>query len=252
MPAGGLLTASIIGGASGLLQLGLGIGSRAKGKRKLREAESFYAKNKYDIPESARSALGVAERQASGVGLPGEDLYRARLGESTAAGVGAAKEAATSASDVLSVLSSLYGGQMQGEQDIALEAARRYDVNQANLQQALGTMAGFEERKWNYNVYEPYKRMLGQAEAYQQRGSQEISSGLGTLGGVAGGLTQVGSAQQGLQGLMSTYGINPQGVADYRLQQSRVGLGTINPNTGYVPPTLNTSNMRSNLLPFGG
>ena len=46
---------AIIGGLGGLAQVGLGISDRIKGNRKLKEAQSFYDQNKYEIPESAKS-----------------------------------------------------------------------------------------------------------------------------------------------------------------------------------------------------
>jgi hypothetical protein len=208
MPLGGLATAGLIAGAaSGVGQTVLGAVQQSKANKTLKKAQSFYEKNKYQIPESAKAALGVSQRQASGLALPGEDIARARLGASTAQGLGAAKEAATSSSDVLSVLSSLYGGQMQGEQNLAMQGAQRYDRNQAQLQNALNTMANLENQKWQYNVLYPYQQMLGQAEAYGNKAAAEISGGLGMIGQTAGAEAQLGGAQQDLQSYKDMLGI---------------------------------------------
>lgn len=197
MPIGAATIAALgVSGGLGLLQSGIGIADMIKGRKTLKKAQSFYEKNKYEIPEAARSSLGVAERQASSLKMPGEDIARARLAESTAAGVGSAQQAATSASDVLSVLSGLYGQQMSGEQDILMAGAERYDRNQAQLMNALNTMAGFEREKWQYNVLYPYQQMLGQAEAYSTRGRQELSAGLGSLGQTAGSFANISSQQR--------------------------------------------------------
>ena len=228
----------LIGAGTGLLQGGLGLSDRAKGKKKLREAQSFFDKNKYAIPESAKAALGSAERQAAGVRLPAEDLRRAQIAEATAGGVGAVQQAATSASDVLGSLSQLYRGQQEAEQDLAIAGAERYDRNQAMLRQELGRMADLERERWQYNTLYPYQQMLGQAEAYQTRGAQGIGQGLGMIGSAAGGFAQMSSAEQQYQDFLGSMGLGNQSpyagmnnrqkydfyVAQEKLKQSRQGL----------------------------
>ena len=180
---------------AGVLQAGIGIWDRIKGNKKLEEAQSFWEKNKFQIPESAKSALGLAERQAQTFRLPGEDIARAEIGATTASGVGEAKDVATSSSDVLNVLSSLYGGEQQQQRDLAMTGAQRYDQNQAILAQELGRMAGWENERWTQNVAYPLNRMLGQAEAYQSRGAQGIGMGLNALTGAASDMMQLNSAE---------------------------------------------------------
>jgi len=197
------LTAAIIGGASGLLQTGMGIADSVKGNKKLKEAQSFFEKNKYQIPESAKAALSSAERQASGVRLPGEDLRRAQIAEATSAGLGASQQAASSGADVLGVLAGLYGNQQQAEQNMAISGAERYDRNQSMLRSELGQMAQLEDQKWQYNSLYPYQQMLGQAEALQGRGAAGIGAGLGTIGEAAGAYAQLSSAEQQNQEFMN-------------------------------------------------
>lgn len=251
MPLGGLMTAGlIVGGVTGLAQTGLGIADRVKGSRKLKEAQSFYEKNKYKIPESAKAALGVAERQASGLRMPGEDIARERMGQVTGQAVGQAKQAATSSSDVLGVLASVFGNQMLGEQDIVMQGARRYDTMQNQLQGALGQMAQYEDQKWQYNVLYPYNQMLGQAEAYQTRGTQEIGMGMSAFGSTAAGAVQVASAQNQYDAMMQQYGLTPpqnQYWGNVMNQPSRQGLPSN--NMGYQQPTLN---INYNHQPLGG
>ena len=185
-----------IGAISGLAQVGFGIADRIKGKRKLKEATSFFEENKYDIPPAAKASLGVAERQAQGFRLPGEDIRRAQISQATAGGVGAAQQAATSSSDVLSVLSGLYGQQQTAEQNLAISGAERYDANQAQLQKSLGMMAGYEDVEWQQNVLAPYQQMLGQAEAFSSRGGAGIGAGISGIGATGAGMMQM----QGEQG----------------------------------------------------
>lgn len=197
----------IVGGVTGVAQLGMGIADRIKGKKKLKEAESFWEDNKYEIPESAKASLANAERQASGVRLPAEDLRRAQMGQATAQGVGTAQGAATSSGDVLGVLSSLYGQQMVGEQNLGIEGAQRFDQNQTQLRGELGRMAELETEKWQYNSLYPYQQMLGQAEAYQSRGNEGIGMGANALTQTAGDYTQMQAANDQNREFMRQMGL---------------------------------------------
>lgn len=234
---------AIAGGVAGLAQLGMGIADRIKGKRKQKEAQSFYEQNKYAIPEAAKGALGVAERQAQGVRLPGEDIRRAQMQQATAGGVGAAQQVATSASDVLGVLGGLYGQQQAGEQGLAIEGARRYDINQQQLQKSLGMMGQYQDIEWQQNVLAPYQQMLGQAETLQTRGAQGIGAGLGAIGGAAAGQMQMAGAERRfgdwkdymMGSQMSPYG---QSIVDRRFLEGQTG----------TPSPLNAP--RTELLPF--
>jgi len=232
----------------GVIGAGLGALDLAKGKKKQKEAQSFYEKNKYEIPEAARSALGVAERQAQGTRMPGEDIARTRLAATTAQGVGAAQQAATSSSDVLGVLSGLYGQQMEGEQDIAMAGAERFDRNQSMLREELGRMSDLERERWQYNSLYPYQQMLGQAEAYQTRGAQGISAGLGALGSAAGGFAQLSSAQNMNQQFMQQMGLGEQWTPSTMAGARAQGLAgrkalpsySMQDNVGFADPAYRT------------
>lgn len=191
--------AAIGQGVIGGVNIAFGIGSKRRARKKRRRAQKFFEQNKYEIPESARASLDVAQRQASEVALPGQDVLESRLGQTTAQGVGAAQEVSTTSSDVLGVLTNLYGSQQMRQQDIGLQAAQQYSANQANLQQSLNTMAGYEEQKWKYNVLYPYQQQMAAAGQLRAEGTQQISQGLGQVAGAVSGYGQYAGAQQGLQ-----------------------------------------------------
>jgi hypothetical protein len=231
------LIGAAVGAASGLLQTGMGIADRIKAGKERRRAQAFFEENKYAIPESARAALGVAERQAAGVRLPAEDLRRAQMAEATAAGVGAAQQAATSGADVLGALSGLYGQQQRAEQGMAIAGAERFDRNQAMLRQELGRMADLEREKWQYNVLYPYQQMLGTAEALGTRGAMGIGAGLGAVGEAAGGYAQLQSAERGLADLQAQAGLTMGDITGARPMQRMTPIGT--PQLGaYEQPQL--------------
>lgn len=174
----------IVGGVSGTAMTGVGLRDLKKAKEQREKADDFWANNKYEIPEAATSALNVAERQAGSYRTPYEDIQRERLGASTAQGVGAASNVATSSGDMMAFLADLYGGQQRGEQNIAMAGAERYDAQQNALQQELGRYAGYEEEDFRFNKLMPYLQMLDRAEALGTRGAKYIGQGVSTMSGV--------------------------------------------------------------------
>lgn len=206
-----MIASAIIGGVAGLAQVGMGITDKIKAAKKQKEAQSFWEKNKYQIPESAKSQLALAERSAAGLRLPGQDIMEENIRTSTAQGVQDAKEAAMSGGDVLGMLSQVYSGQQNQFKQLGLEAAQNYQQRQQYLGSVLGQMAGYEQQKWQYNSLYPYQQMLGQAEAYGNRGAQQINSGLGSIAGAAGMYMQGQSAQNQLGIMEKYYGVGGGG-----------------------------------------
>lgn len=193
------LIAAGVAAASSLAQLGIGLSDRAKGRKQREKAQSFFEENKYAIPESAKAALGVAQRGAETFGLPGQDIAEAKLGESVASGIGAARRAARTPSEILASVTGMVGQQMEQQQNLALDAARNYQLQQQNLQGQLGRMAGFEEERWRSNVLYPYQQQMTGAGQLAERGTAGLSAGISGLGQTAAGLGQYMGAQQGFQ-----------------------------------------------------
>ena len=201
-----------------LASIGFGIADRIKGKKEYKKAQSFFEKNKYEIPESAKAALGNAERAASGLRMPGEDILRSRFGEATSGAIGASKQVASSGSDVLSILGDVYGQQQEQEQNVMLAGANRYDRNQAALRGELGRMAGFEQEKWQYNSLMPYQQMLDRAGTFSSRGTAGISAGLTGLGMTAANNQRVqGAENRWLNDYNTMMGEQPQSQPQTRI-----------------------------------
>jgi hypothetical protein len=85
-----------------------------------------------------------------------------------------------------------------------LSAAQDYQQRQQYLGSVLGQMAGYEQQKWQYNSLYPYQQMLGQAQDYGNRGAQQITSGIGTLGSAANTFMQ-GKFMDRQLGIMEKY-----------------------------------------------
>lgn len=236
----GAAVGGVIGGAAGFFK-------GKKDKKEADAAQSFFDKNKYEIPESVKAALQNAERQASGVRLPAEDMRRAQMQQVTAQGLGAAQNVATSASDVQAMLAQVYGQQMMGEQNMAIEGAQRYDENQAQLQRAQMLMGGYEDIEWQQNVLAPYNQMINQASLNQQQRAQEMSSVFNTIGSYGAGKIQ----EQGAQGRYDEYMNYLRGGAEITpFMQNTYNQNFLNKQKGTLPTPFSGEDYRTNLLPI--
>jgi len=197
----------IVGGVAGTAMTGVGLRDLKRAKKEREKAADFWEQNKYEVPEAAQASLGIGERQAGSYRLPAEDLQRARLAETTSAGVGQARTAAQSSGDVMSFLGDIYGQQQRGEQNIAMSGAERYDRQQSALQQELGRYAGYQEEEFRFNKLLPYMQMLDRAEALGTRGAKYIGQGVSTMSGVgSSAMSEYGSKMdynQFMEGIMS-------------------------------------------------
>lgn len=187
-----------IAATGSLANIGFGIADRIRAKKEYNKAQSFFEQNKFDIPEAAKASLDIAQRQASSYRMPGQDIAEERLGQATASGVAQARRVGQSPSDVLAMLSNLYGSQMQGEQNLALQGAQQYQANQRNFQNALSQYGQLENEKWKYNVLYPYQQMLGRSSQFQDRGTQELNSGFM-------GIAQTGAGYMQAKALENAY-----------------------------------------------
>lgn len=207
------------------ISAGTSIASLISGSKKEKEAaeqrekaQSFFDANKYDIPESAMTALGVAKDLAGRTKLPGQDIIEERISATTGKGVQAAREVAQTPSDVLAVLTDLYGTEQERGRDLGIAGAESYIQNQRGFQDALNRMAGFEEQKWKYNVLYPYQQQMTGAAQLEGVGRTQMSQGIQGLGQTAAGLFSTMSAEQGYQEQISGFrdAFNPAVTAPQR------------------------------------
>lgn len=156
--------------AGGLIQKGNSARLRRKAKKEFDE---------YEIPKTATMALDRAQSLASQRGVPGEDIYRSRAAASSARGVESAARFAQSPTDVLGLLSRMYGENMANfEQNMALSGMQAYERRQQNLMGALNKYAQFETEQWQYNELYPYMQAMGEAGQVDTAGNANIGSAM--------------------------------------------------------------------------
>jgi hypothetical protein len=170
-------------------QLGLGVYDRIDAGIRRRKAKKNF--QEFQIPGSAKAYLDKATSIASQRGLPGEDIYRNNALGSASRAVETAGRAAGSSSDVLNVLSKVYGqNYMDFEKNMAVSGENAYQRNQGILTNAMRYMAGLEQQRWQYNELYPYMQEMGAA-------GQQDAAGWGNVNNAVNmGMSQYGAQQQ--------------------------------------------------------
>lgn len=147
----------------------------------------------YEIPESAKQALALAQRQA-GSDMPYQKSMQNAMDLQQAKALGGATRAATSSQDLLGMMTNLGEKGMEQQQDIGMAAGQRYDTMQGVLQNALGTMAGYQEKQRADQQQNWYEKAQA-AAAMRGAGMQNTMGGLMGAGMAAGSFLSTPEAQ---------------------------------------------------------
>lgn len=130
----------------------------------------------YSVPGAAGEALAIARQNAGATVRPGNDQALAAIRKGTANAVGNAKSISNSASQVLSAANRANVNEQNAiERNNAMNT--QYGLNaKQNLMSALGTMAGYQDKAFQMNKFEPYMQKA-------QTKASLISSGIQNLYG---------------------------------------------------------------------
>lgn len=193
---------ALVGGLTGLIQMGVGAAQAAKAKK---ERERIKANRPTAVvPEHAKRALRI-QAQAAASGMPGYNEALQRLYQNKAQTMSRIREGARGSADIVNAAASIQGASDDALIDLNVQNAMAKEQNRQNFAQGLNQMAIWEERATDWNEREPYRRDLSEANQMQNTGMQTMFSGLDTLGssavtglgqmgGQGGGAPQVGGA----------------------------------------------------------
>lgn len=140
----------------------------------------------YEIPESEKRALGVAEGLASQTRLPGQSAIEGRLDQTTANSLATIERMGYGGASDINAASRAYGNQQDKETELGVAAAGFNIQNQKNLEQALNKMAVYEDKQWQINEQQPFLDDSRAKAALYEGGMQNLVGGFkDTAGGVS-------------------------------------------------------------------
>lgn len=166
---------AILMGGKAAYELGTGISQGIKGK-KLGESA---VRPQYQIPKSAQTALGNAEAMAASSMFPGQQRAEESIYGATSQALNSAKEASGSSADFLAGISGVAGAEQEALGGLATKALEYQDVNKQRLNEALMSMAGYEDKQFDLNQYQPFLDKANAARSLKQASRENISNAFG-------------------------------------------------------------------------
>jgi len=175
----------------------------------------------YEIPEEIRAMVDMYKRGAESTRLPGQDIYEEQIYGSTAQGISASREAATSASDVLGATTSLYGQQTGALSELQIAAAKKQQEQEQKYAQSLETLGQYQDKAWNWNVATPYQFDLQRASNEMELGYEMWSEGKdlivqsGEMAAGSGGSSDGGSSGANISSMSSSSDSSGMDMSSY-------------------------------------
>lgn len=195
------------------------------GRKQIKQAEEIAANNTlspYTTPQEILAGTSLAEQNYLN-GMPGSNQAINNINRNASGAYGTATQAATSSGDLLDSISKIGSGVNDATNQLAAQEAQYKAGALGNYIGALGTQAGYRDKEYQMNEYEPYIRKANTAAALYGAGKTNQASALDGLTTAA----MAGMSAFNGRGNMPTMG-------------EALGQQNLSP-LGYVRPTLNTS-----------
>ena len=175
-------------------QAGMGIYQMYKGAKQADQAQAM--QQDYVIPQEIYDTLTTAEIQAL-EGMPAEQKaqFVQNIERSASQGIGALQDRRAG----VAAIPALVQNQNDAYMNLATQDAVARQANIDRLQAARGQMAGYLDKQYDLNVFQPYMAQLESAQSMKGAGMQNIYGALGS------GANQV----QGYSFLQDIYGQKP-------------------------------------------
>jgi patatin-like phospholipase/acyl hydrolase len=207
----GLAIAGTVASIGGIVQQGL------VAKRQKEEAAKLNAERpEYEIPEAKKQELALHRKLASQSTLPGQAQMEDKLGAATATGIGAARSASGSASDIIAAASGMAGNQTRSLNDLTIAGAQMQRGAQNQYGRSLAEMGRYQDQEFNLNQMIPYENAVNKKESLIAARDANIAGvwkGAGDLANTsAATLTQGGVGGGGGAPAPSGFGAAPTGV----------------------------------------
>ncbi|MDB4301936.1 hypothetical protein N9924_00065 [bacterium] len=169
------MAAAVAAAAAAVVTAGTGIYQMYQGNKQRKRAEEM--QQDYAIPQEILDRLSTAEIQAlEGMPAAQKAQYIQNLQGSTQSGINAFQDRKSGLSGVEGILRN----EQNSFNNLATQDALTRNNNIQNLQNVRLNQAGFQDKKYDMNIYQPYMAKLAEAEAMSGAGMQNINNAMNT------------------------------------------------------------------------
>lgn len=179
-----------IGAVGAGISLAGGIGSTIQSynlsKKQQEEADSLNpVRPEYSIPDEIKTQKNLYQGLANQAQLPGQKLISDDINQSASNALNTVKSASGSSADALAAASGIAGKQSGQYRDLAVAGAQQQRQAQQLYGQSLGTMAEYQDKKFNLNEMIPFMNEVEKKEALTaaaQGNKQAMWQGISSTG----------------------------------------------------------------------
>ncbi len=177
-------------GGKTLYELGSGIDQLHKGN----VLAANNVRPTYQTPQAEQQYLQNAMSMAGNNMFPGQTRAEQNVFAGTSQALNTAKGAASSSADFLSGIAGINGNQQNAMGDLATKGLQYQDQNKQRLNEALMSMAVFQDKAFQINKYQPFIDKSNAAMALKQAGKTNIDNAFGNAAKTASMAGDIGSA----------------------------------------------------------
>ena len=122
----------------------------------------------FTIPQAEQDALASAKSQASMTQLPGQAAIEGRLDQTTANTVDMIKKLSAGGPEAINGAGVAYGNLLGKENELGVAGAQMRLNNNQILRNEDHTMAGYQEKKWDWEKAQPYQQTTQAIQALRE------------------------------------------------------------------------------------
>ena len=204
----------IAGAAEGLFRSGLGIAQLIKARR-MRTPQ----RPTYNIPQPIQNQLGLAQNNLN-ARMAGAAQAENNIYQNQATAMSNIQQGSTNSATQLGSAAIAQAQTNRSMENLQAQESMDYQRRLQALGQAQNTMAGYQDKQWDINQYEPYMNAMATKSALQQGGLMNLYGGLGDLGGQVAQMGAMDYMQPGIIKSMWQHG----GQKRYPMTQAGWGI----------------------------
>jgi len=135
----------------------------------------------YNIPDEVSEMVAMARKRLENP-LPGADLQRERIEQSTARGIASAERLGGASGSAIGLASEMLGKELEGMNNLAIQESQAQLQAEKALTDQLGTSAQYTDRAFDLNVRRPYEQALAEFFSRRQQGEANLFGGMSDVG----------------------------------------------------------------------
>ncbi len=221
-----LLIESVLQGGKSLYELGTGISQNNKANKLAENA----VRPQYTIPQGEQDYMNNAKSMAGQNTYAGQQRDENNVFAGTSQALNSAAQGSASSADFLSTVAGINGNEQNAMGNIAQRGLAYQDQNKQHLNEALMSLAPYQDKQFQMNKYQPFIDQTNAARALKGAAQNNISNAFGNAAKTVSMVGDLGGNGSGYDPNYVPSNPNSPLNPGYTPPQGLPGGGPLNPN----------------------